>query len=35
VNDLTAKLKAGKGHPKTAGTDAEIKAAVEQMLATK
>lgn len=29
---LTAKLKEGKGHPKAAASDAEIKAAVEYVL---
>jgi cytochrome c551/c552 len=33
--ELTAKLKEGKGHPKVNATDAEIKAAVDQVLATK
>lgn len=32
---LAAKLKDGKGHPKAAASDAEIKAAVQHMLATK
>ena len=32
---LVAKLKEGKGHPKTAGTDAELTAAVNAMLSTK
>ena len=32
---LTAKLKYGKGHPKAAASDAEIKAAVEHVLSTK
>jgi len=32
---LVAKLKEGKGHPKTAGTDDELKAAVKQVLSTK
>ena len=33
--ELVAKLKEGKGHPKIAASDAEIKAAVEYVLATK
>lgn len=33
--DLVAKLKQGKGHAKAAATDAEIKAAVQHVLATK
>ena len=32
---LVSKLKEGKGHPKVAGTDDEIKAAVNQALSTK
>ena len=32
---LVAKLKEGKGHPKAAGTDAELTAAVNAMLSTK
>ena len=32
---LVAKLKAGKGHPKVAGTDDELNAAVKAVLATK
>lgn len=32
---LAAKLKDGKGHPKAAASDAEIKAAVQHILATK
>ena len=32
---LTAKIKDGKGHPKAAASDAEINAAVGQMLSTK
>ncbi len=32
---LVAKLKEGKGHPKVAGTDDELKAAVKAALATK
>ena len=32
---LVSKLKEGKGHPKVAGSDDEIKAAVNQALSTK
>jgi cytochrome c len=32
---LVAKIKEGKGHPKIAASDAEIKAAVETVLSTK
>ena len=32
---VVAKMKEGKGHPKLAGTDDELKAAVTQALATK
>jgi cytochrome c len=32
---LVAKLKEGKGHPKVAASDAELKAAVQHVLATK
>jgi cytochrome c len=32
---LVAKLKEGKGHPKIAASDAELKAAVESVLSTK
>jgi len=32
---LVAKLKDGKGHMKVAGSDAELTAAVKEMLATK
>ena len=32
---LVAKIKEGKGHPKVAASDAELKAAVRQVLATK
>ncbi len=32
---LVAKLKEGKGHPKVQATDAELNAAVKQVLATK
>ena len=33
--EITAKLKEGKGHPKVNATDAEIKAALQTMMATK
>jgi cytochrome c len=32
---LVAKLKEGKGHPKIAASDAELNAAVKQVLSTK
>ena len=32
---LVAKLKEGKGHPKVAGTDAELMACIKEVLATK
>ena len=32
---LVGKLKEGKGHPKVAGSDDELKAAVKQVLATQ
>ena len=32
---IVAKMKEGKGHPKVAGTDAELKAAVDAALASK
>ena len=32
---LVAKLKEGKGHPKIAASDAELRAAVDHVLATK
>ena len=32
---IVAKIKDGKGHPKVAGTDAELKAAVDAALAAK
>lgn len=35
ADELVAKLKDGKGHMKVNATEAEIKAAVDQMLATK
>lgn len=31
-DDLVARLKAGKGHPKVSGSDAEIRATVDAML---
>ena len=34
-SELVAKIKEGKGHPKIAASDAELKAAVRQVLATK
>jgi len=33
--EIAAKLKDGKGHPKVAASEAEIKAAVQHVLATK
>lgn len=33
--ELVAKIKQGKGHPKIAASDAELAAAVRQVLATK
>lgn len=33
--ELVAKIKEGKGHPKVAASDAELKAAVGHVLATK
>lgn len=33
--ELVAKIKEGKGHPKVAASDAELNAAVKQVLATK
>ena len=35
AGELVAKLKEGKGHPKIAASDSEIKAAVEYVLAIK
>jgi cytochrome c len=32
---MVAKMKDGKGHPKVAGSDAELKAAVDHVMATK
>ena len=32
TGELVAKLKAGKGHPKAKGSDAELEAAVQQVL---
>jgi cytochrome c len=34
-SELVAKIKDGKGHPKIAASDAELKAAVRRVLATK
>ncbi len=34
-DELVAKLKAGTAHPKIAASDAELKAAVKQVLSTK
>lgn len=33
--EIAAKIKEGKGHPKVAASDAELKAAVETVLSTK
>jgi cytochrome c551/c552 len=33
--ELVAKIKEGKGHPKVAASDAELKAAVRHVLTTK
>ena len=33
--EIAAKIKEGKGHPKIAASDAELKAAVETVLSTK
>ena len=33
--EMTAKLKQGKGHPKVAASDAELKAALDAIMATK
>jgi cytochrome c551/c552 len=35
ADEVVAKMKEGKGHPKVSGSDADLKAAVEQALATK
>ena len=35
AGDLAAKIREGKGHPKIAASDAELKAAIGQILATK
>lgn len=35
VDKLTANLKEGKGHPKSAASDAELKAALQYMLTAK
>ena len=32
---MVAKMKDGKGHPKVSGSDAELKAAVDHVMATK
>ena len=34
-DEVVAKMKEGKGHPKVAGADADLKAAVDAALATK
>lgn len=33
--EIVAKIRDGKGHPKSAASEADLKAAVEQVLATK
>ena len=33
ASDIVARMKEGRGHPKVDGTDAELKAAVEQLIA--
>lgn len=35
ADEVVAKMKEGKGHPKVAGSDADLKAAVDAALATK
>jgi cytochrome c551/c552 len=35
AGEIVARMKEGKGHPKLAGSDAELKAAVEAALSTK
>jgi cytochrome c len=35
AGDIVARMKEGKGHPKVAGSDAELKAAVESALSTR
>ncbi len=35
AEEVVAKMKEGKGHPKVAGSDADLKAAVDAALATK
>lgn len=35
VGPIVAKMKEGKGHPKSAASEADLKAAVEQVLAPK
>lgn len=34
-DEIVAKMKEGKGHPKVAGSDAELKAAADKALASK
>lgn len=35
VRDIVARMKEGKGHPKVAGSDAELRAAVEAAVSAK
>lgn len=35
ASDIVARMKEGKGHPKVAGSDAELQAAVEAAVSTK
>jgi len=35
AGEIVARMKEGKGHPKVAGTDAELRAAVEAALSAK
>jgi len=35
VSDIVARMKEGKGHPKVAGSDAELQAAVEAAVSAK
>jgi len=35
AGDIVARMKEGRGHPKVAGSDAELKAAVEAAVSTK
>ena len=35
AGEIVARMKEGKGHPKVAGTDAELKAAVESALSAR